>query len=157
MALVILGKTLCSICRLPLMMDDKIVSFSPFVANRRDPLFQFSDAAFHQACFARNPLAEAALRRSEEVRVRGAPGSRPCEVCGQQIKDPDEYFGVGFLTDDPASPVFGFNYLQFHRTHFSQWERAREFRRLMEAFLSSDGSEGPFITFDPFPHWVVPV
>lgn len=156
MALVILEKTPCSTCGKPLMKGQEIVSFSPFVADQRDPLYRFSDAAFHRACFANEPLAEAAIRRSTEVRTRSGPGNRSCIVCDEQIVDPDEYFGVGFLTDDPSSPVFEFNYLQFHRSHFLQWDRAAEFRRLVEEFLSSSASEGPLIKFDPFPQWVVP-
>lgn len=156
MALIILGKSLCSICRKPLMEDDEIVSFPPFAANRRDPLHRFSDAAFHRVCFAAEPLAESAIRRSEEVRAAGGPGDRRCVICGEQIKDPDDYFGTGFLTDDPSNPVFEFNYLQLHRSHFPRWDRATEFRRSVETFIASDLWEGPQIKFDPLPRWVIP-
>jgi hypothetical protein len=155
MALFVLGKTPCQICNRPLMKGDSVVSFSPFVANRRDLLYRFSDAAFHKACFEAEPLAEAAIRRSEDVRTRGGPANRRCAVCEQQINDPDDYFGVGFLTDDPGSLAFEFNYLTLHRSHFFQWERATNFRRAMETFLLLDAWEGPLIRFDPLPRWEV--
>lgn len=156
MALVFLGKTLCPICGIVLQKGEELVSFAPFVANRRDPLFRFSDAAFHRRCFEGEPLAEAALRRSEEVARRGAPRHRPCVVCGEEISVPDDHFGVGFLTEDTTSPVFEFNYLHLHRSHFARWERAAEFRRRIEIFQASDDWEGPTVTFDPLPSWVVP-
>jgi hypothetical protein len=106
---------------------EDLVSFSPFVANCRDPLYQFSDAAFHRTCFQAHPLAREATRRSEEVRAYGAPGQRRCVVCAQEIMDPDDYFGTGFLTEDATNPVFEFNYLHIHKSHFGNGAVRRSF------------------------------
>jgi len=156
MALVILGKTPCASCAKPLQQGENTVSFSPFVANRRDALYRFSDAAFHRRCFDQEPLAEEALRRSEEVRARGGPGHRRCMVCGGEIRAPDDHFALGFLTDDEANPVFEFNYLHLHRSHFDRWDRSAVFRRCIEAFQTSEAWEGPMVTFDPLPSWAAP-
>jgi hypothetical protein len=154
MALVILGKTVCGICKKTIEGRQDLVSFSPFVANCRDSLYQFSDAAFHRRCFHAHPLAREATCRSKEVRAHGTPGQRRCVVCAQEIIDPDDYFGTGFLIADATNPVFEFNYLHIHRSHFGQWSRAEEFRRRIEGFLSSDAWEGPRLRFDPMPGWV---
>lgn len=156
MASIILGKTPCPICGKPLQTGEDAVSFAPFVANRRDRLYRFSDAAFHRRCFDQDPLAQEALQRSEEVRKRGGPGHRRCVVCGEEILSPEEHFGTGFLTGDEANPVFEFNHLHLHRSHFDRWDRSAEFRRRIEAFQASEAWEGPMVRFDPMPSWVVP-
>jgi hypothetical protein len=51
MALIFLGKTECAICNVVLKEGDQIVATSAFIADRDDPLWQFSDAAMHKSCF----------------------------------------------------------------------------------------------------------
>ncbi len=100
---------------------------------------------------AAHPLASEAIRRSDEMRQRLGPGHRTCVVCGEQIVKFDEYFTVGFLTSDPGSPVYQFNYLQAHRAHLPKWEKYPLFRRLVEEFQSSVAWDGPQIVGDDLP------
>lgn len=51
MALVIRGKTQCAICGKTIEQEDSIVMCPHFIADQSDPLWRFSDAAFHQFCF----------------------------------------------------------------------------------------------------------
>lgn len=156
MSIIVLEQTPCSLCGEPIQRGDETVSFPPFVANRNDPIYRFSDGAFHRRCFVVDPLARAAAQRCDDVRRRGGgPGSR-CGACGKSIADPDDYFGTGFLTDDAASPVYEFNYLHLHLSHFLEWARARDFRMHMEKFLDSSKWDGPTLKFDPLPMWVAP-
>jgi hypothetical protein len=69
MALIILGKTPCPLCEQPIKETDELVSFPAFISNQLDPLFPFSDAAFHAACFHQHPLsAEAEVCYAETVK-----------------------------------------------------------------------------------------
>jgi hypothetical protein len=154
MALVIVGESRCMICNRLLEDEHQVTSLPAFVSNRRDPLFRFNDAAFHRSCFSADPLAGAAAERSANVTRFGGPGYRRCVVCGEEVSDPDDHFGVGFLTDDRTSPVFEFNYLHLHRSHFAQWDRADYFRQRLQAFLASEAWEGPQVSFDASPQWV---
>jgi hypothetical protein len=52
MALIILGKTTCSICDEPLMDGEDLVSTTHFIGDRADPLWRFSDSAMHSNCFS---------------------------------------------------------------------------------------------------------
>jgi hypothetical protein len=52
MALVLIGKTKCSICEETLMEGDDLVATTHFIADRADPLWRFSDSAMHRKCFA---------------------------------------------------------------------------------------------------------
>ena len=52
MALIIRGKTECPLCREVVSSDDDIVATSHFIGDPKDPLWQYSDAAFHRRCFA---------------------------------------------------------------------------------------------------------
>lgn len=146
----------CRFCGLPMEANEEIVLFAPFVANRRDPLFVISDGVFHRNCFKRHPLANQAIQRQENVLKLGGYERLRCIVCNERITNPDDYFCVGFLTDDIGKPIFKFNYLQFHLSHFTMWADAAEFQRLVTEFLSSDAWEGPQLKFAPLPIWYSP-
>jgi hypothetical protein len=51
MALILLGKTECSLCGGVLKEDDDIVATTAFINDRDDPLWPFSDSGMHKACF----------------------------------------------------------------------------------------------------------
>ena len=46
----------CHVCTRPIASDDLKIGFRPFEANRRSPLFPFSDTTVHEQCFERHPL-----------------------------------------------------------------------------------------------------
>ena len=52
MAIILPGKSICPICNQPILADDKTVSTSAFIENRESPLWPYSDAGMHQACFS---------------------------------------------------------------------------------------------------------
>jgi hypothetical protein len=51
MALVILEKSECPLCGKVLRQGESLVMTSPFIEERTHPLWRFSDAAMHRACF----------------------------------------------------------------------------------------------------------
>ncbi|AVP96820.1 hypothetical protein C7S18_06215 [Ahniella affigens] len=59
MAIVILGKTACSICGNLLVDGDDIVSTMHFVHDQAHPFWRFSDSGMHQRCFIDWPQREA--------------------------------------------------------------------------------------------------
>ena len=52
--------------------------------------------------------------------------TRKCVVCEQLITNPEEYLNLGFLTIDSKNPLFKYNFLEFHKQHFSQWSEKWE-------------------------------
>ncbi len=58
-------------------------------------------------------------------------------VCGNEIGDPDEYFTLGFLTEDEKSPLFRFNYTQLHRSCIARWRDVLEVIQLLEECQAS--------------------
>lgn len=121
MAILILGKSVCSLCSRGITESDPVVSFGPFVANQLDPLWRFSDGVFHDQCFRKEPLAHKAIARQEELLRAAAPAGRRCRVCSQRIERPDDYILVPHLTDNPSSSAYDFNYSQFHRSCLRLW------------------------------------
>lgn len=68
MALIIRGQTECRLCReLIAPDDDDIVATSHFIADPKDSLWQYSDAAFHRRCFATWERREEFVRRFNEA------------------------------------------------------------------------------------------
>ena len=51
MALIFTGRTLCALCDKVISSGDEIVGTSAFIADKDDPLWKYSDAAFHKTCF----------------------------------------------------------------------------------------------------------
>jgi hypothetical protein len=51
MALICIGVTKCALCDGVLKVDDAIVATSHFIVDHQHPLWRFSDAAMHKACF----------------------------------------------------------------------------------------------------------
>jgi hypothetical protein len=121
MAIILLGKTNCPLCGKLLEEGQEIVSFAPFVGNELDPLWSFSDAAFHSLCFHDHPLSVEATARYEEMRKKAGPGNRACVVCKAQIKDPDDYLGLGYLISDPQNPLHRYNYTHAHVSCLPKW------------------------------------
>lgn len=134
MAIIIRGKSKCMLCGRLLQQGQDIVSFSPFVGNELDPLWRFSDAAFHEACLREDGVAEEAQKRYEELKNRTAPGNRTCVVCKREITEPDDYFSLGHLTDDPGHLLYHYNYVQAHRSHLPEWPELTRLLKLLETF-----------------------
>jgi hypothetical protein len=111
----------CVISGRPISSLSEAIAFPPFVANEADPLFAFSDAVVHVDVFRAHPLAARAEARVEEATRRTAPENRRCLICGDIITNPDDYVGLGYLVDDPRSPLYRFNYAHFHRSHLAGW------------------------------------
>jgi hypothetical protein len=120
MALLVRGSTKCRICGKVIAAGDRAILFEPFLANERDPLFFFSDGAFHKACIDAYSDGAAARERAAEVHEHSRPESRICVVCGEVIRDPDDYLGFGFLTVSEVA-ASRFNYVHLHRSHIGRW------------------------------------
>ena len=56
MALILLGKTQCSICDIVIRGGEALVATTHFVSDEADPLWRFSDSAMHRSCFLEWPL-----------------------------------------------------------------------------------------------------
>jgi hypothetical protein len=132
---------------------DEIVMFPPFVSNKRDPLYAFSDGIFHRACVGNDALLAQATKFANEARDRNLPMNRACVICRKLITEPEDYFGAGYLTSDEANPAFAFNFVQFHKRHFAEWKQASEFRSVIEWLVNSAAWDGPKVVFAPLPTW----
>ena len=73
MALIFLDLSVCAICGNVLRKGEELVAFPPFEGNELDPMYFFSDAGFHAACFLTHPLKDEAAREMEAYRARPKP------------------------------------------------------------------------------------
>jgi hypothetical protein len=137
MAIVIRGDTTCQFCEKVIEEGQEVISFANFVANEADPLRVFSDGAFHAKCFYRHPLAQDAQSRCAEVLARNGPADRVCVVCQKEIKDPDEYFTLGHLTEVQAAPAYRYNYTQAHSSCLPKWRELASVITLIQELKDS--------------------
>jgi hypothetical protein len=128
MAILIRG-TPCRICNLTIAGKDPVVGFSPFVGNELDPLFFFSDGAFHQNCFDGHPLGGEALERHELIQRTGA--DRKCAFCAREILDPDDYFIFDYFTPADGELLSRWSRSVFHLCCLSKWGEGNAVHRLL--------------------------
>jgi hypothetical protein len=147
MALLIRGRTVCGLCGLVISADDDVVIFPPMTSNTVDPIFRYSDAACHASCVDSACDGPQALERMAELLIAGAPGSRRCEACGEVVRDPDDYLGIGFLTSDVSLLASRFNFVHLHRSHIHRWSRLGEAIDALRQ-LASSGAFVPTDTVD---------
>lgn len=146
MAIIIRGKTKCHFCGAIIEEGQSVSSFPHFIRNELDPLSVFDDGAFHLDCFHNHPLAGEAEQRYEEILERNGPGKRVCVVCNQQITNPDDYFTLGHLTAERASPLYGYNYTQAHNSCLSDWGELRKVVELIKELQLSGKWRGDGLT-----------
>jgi hypothetical protein len=143
MAIVIIDKTVCPICNQVIGDNQRVISFPPLVTNELDPLFLFHDAAIHEECFRRHPLANAATKHLQEMREKTAPVNRRCLVCTRLIVNPDDYFTLGHLVMAEDHALWPYNFAQFHRSCLPDWQDRTLVKNLLEELLSSGKWRGP--------------
>ena len=142
MAILLRGTTRCRICDKVIADGDAVVLFPHFVLNEADPLYHFSDAACHLRCIESNALAKKALAESEQYLAQSGPGKRACAVCGNEIRNPDDYLFISFLADPNEDLLGRFNYTHLHKSHISNWKEADEFLLLAKAAINGGRWQG---------------
>lgn len=142
MAIIVRGKTKCPLCGQLIKDGEEAVGFPNFVGNELDPLWVFTDGAFHAECFHTHPLSEKALERCDEAIKRNGPRNRVCVVCEKQITDPDEYFTLGHLTADEAAPLYRYNYVQAHSSCLPKWRQLTYVTKLIQNLKDSGTWQG---------------
>lgn len=143
MAIVLIGTTKCKLCGKVFEAQDNIIAFAPLSLNEKDPLALFSDSPFHASCFYKHPLSGKALEREKEFMHHLGPGQRWCVVCDKEIEKPEEYFTLGFLTDDERHALYDYNYTQLHVQCLSQWEDLSNVCQMLEDYKKSGAWKGP--------------
>lgn len=150
----------CALCGLPVVSLGEAAIFSPFIADRSDPLFVFSDSVVHVSCLSSHPLSAEARKWHDEATQARSVRERVCAACGQAVLDPDDYFATGLLSRAADDPLFEFNFVCLHRSHADSWPGFDKFRRRMEEAQSDGGKwRGPTLVFGTTPPgslgWVV--
>jgi predicted nucleic acid-binding Zn ribbon protein len=141
MAILIEGMK-CSLCGKPMTKGEETISFSAFVSNEADPLVRFSDGIFHVECFRKHPSAHAVEARYAEVREKNKPENRRCVVCGKSISDPDDFFSLGYLTDEVSHPLYRLNCTHLHRSCLNRWSELTTVSALAQKQLESGAWSG---------------
>ena len=145
MALLVRGKTVCKLRRNVISGQDSAIAFPHFVVNENDVLFEFSDAAFHEACVLKHPHGGEAVGRADEWVSRTGPGKRTCCVCGKEIRDPDDYILIEHLTAEEDSPLHRYNYTHIHRSCVDSWIDRSRFLDLLSELEASGEWSGPYL------------
>lgn len=132
MTLLFLGLSSCAICGNILHEHESIVGFPAFIWNEADPLWEFNDAAVHNACLEHHPLRRQVEEAVAELGRKTGPGRRKCAVCGQEVMDPNDYLMVPRLSGERSALAHRFNYIHLHRSHVRQWNELQALLDVLE-------------------------
>jgi hypothetical protein len=141
MAVFILGVTGCPLCGRVIEAADDVVNFPPLFLNRHHDVFEITDSVVHRSCLDQRPYAGLALGKlaaADEHRAR----ARVCQICGQDITQPDDYFGTGPLADDPREEIARLDWFEAHIRCLITWEGRPELVRELAQFSNSTEWEG---------------
>lgn len=145
MAIILTGQTRCGLCNELIEESDPTVAFPAFIVNEADPLFLFSDAAFHESCFLKHPLSKEVMQLYNKWLSETGPGNRKCAVCGEEITDPDDYVLIDHLTHQPSSPSFKYNFTHLHRSHLNDWPDRLDLIDLLEGHADLEDWKGEYL------------
>ena len=141
MSIILLGKTKCPVCAKMLEEGQEFTVFPALISNECDPLWELNEVAFHAECFPLHPLASEAEERLAEWELKRL-GGRTCSICHGGIAHPDDYIGFPHFTRDAGSPLFPYNYAEFHRGCLEQWEGLPRLVKCMSSLYNSDQWSG---------------
>jgi hypothetical protein len=138
----------CALCGDLLDAEWPPVAVVGFLWNSLDPLWKFSDAAFHPSCVRRSSEVRRALELSQMA--RSTAQGRQCSVCGDVVIDG---FFTEVLTSIPSEPLWHFNLLALHDEHFASWDRAQQFVETLKDARERGIWSGPALITEPTPSW----
>lgn len=83
------------------------------------------------------------LELTNDYLRRAGPGNRKCAICGEEVREPDDYLMIGYLFDPASDPLSSFNYTHLHKSHIRQWNLAGDFLAFANTTLSRGNWRGP--------------
>ncbi|WP_395373536.1 hypothetical protein [Marinicella sp. W31] len=145
MAIFIEGKSVCNLCGKTI--DDTIEFSVPSIEiiNELDHLNIFIDSTMHQHCINKDSRKKELLDLISQWIKNSGPGNRKCLVCSNEVTDPDNYFSIGYLTNNKESPLYKYNFLHFHKSHLKDWPEKNNFLSLLTNYRSKGLIKGALL------------
>ena len=145
MAILLRGMTKCGVCGEVIQGGDEAILFPYVISNENDPIWRLSDSSCHIACVGLSPELQKLVTITEEHYRRTGPGKRKCEVCGEEILDPDDCLMFGYLGDPATEALARFNFTHLHKSHAVDWKPAASFVAMAHAAIDEGRWGGPYL------------
>lgn len=147
MAMVFRGLSTCPLCDQVLQENETLELFPPFIGNTKDQLYVFNDAGVHAKCIEESPLGEKALYYREISINKTRPANRICEVSGNPVNKPQDWFYSSLLSSDETEKLSQFNFINLDLANVDRWVRRQEFLDTAKQFLQ-DGKWGSLTDYN---------
>ena len=138
MALLFLDLTKCSICGKVIKDTQKAYSFYPFIQNKKDPFFIFSDASFHLECLQQHPLGLTAISFGEQLIFETRPVNRRCKIDNEIISDYKDYIFFDLLSSNKEDDIYRFNFTTLNRNNLDKWKDRDQFLEVAGKMIRED-------------------
>ena len=130
----------CPLCNNKINDTDEMIGFPPITSNKKDPLWIISDSAIHKVCYDnflyKNEMEKVLNLYANSMKTKKR---NKCDICNEQIIDPDEFFTLGYLTFNENDELYKFNFFKLHKKCISQIKDVHKLLNLLENFkLNSD-------------------
>ncbi len=138
MAIVILGKSTCKICKRVINLSDHYYSFPAFVVNKKNLLYFFNDESFHSDCLANHPLGVLAKEYSDLSIKKNAPPNRICMINGNRIQSEKDDIALPLLTIDANDFLYPYNFAHIDKNNLKSWHSRDIVMSQLKALHDSD-------------------
>jgi len=145
MALIMIGSSICPICKEVLNDSYDITGFSAFVPNAKDALYLFNDAGVHISCINKHPYGSKALAMAEQCHEKLM--QKKCWHSGEIITDYRLHFAVPVLSSEETEPLYSYNCLTLHKNNIRQWADREGFLQTARKFIA-DGKWANLYDYD---------
>lgn len=141
MALLIRGKTICSLCSRTIDEDDEVFGVPPLISNQLDPLFRYSDGMFHLECANGNPEFEQVGELIALWEQRSA--NKVSFLSGNPITSPDDFFAFPYLgAEDQFAEL---NFRVYSKDDLSEWTELPGIVEKLKELRNSNTWESPIL------------
>ncbi len=138
MAILLLGKTNCTICNNTIYENEEYYSFPSFVINTKDEIYFFNDSSFHCHCLTTMPSSESALQMAELFIKSVKPENRKSIITGKAIIIYKNHVFIDYLTSDKKDFLYKFNFAHVDKTELSIWKQRESLIDHLIKLKSSD-------------------
>jgi hypothetical protein len=122
MSILILGKSICPLCKKAINSGDEFYSFPAFVHNIKDPIYIINDTTCHVDCLEKEAIGKKAVALAELFNNSIKPANRRSVINGNIITEFKDHIFIDYLTSDINSFLYRFNFAHIDKKNLLGWK-----------------------------------
>jgi hypothetical protein len=121
MAILILGRSTCGICKKVISDHNGSYSFPAFISNPQSKYNRYNDPSFHRECLLTDADAYPVMELANIFRKSISPKTRVCAIDGKPVGPDEEYIFLEYVTDNELSFLHRHVFSVFRLSNLAGW------------------------------------